>query len=748
MGRCRDQRRGTGFGKRMIREETVAIGELELDCGERLEAVDQRVTIYGTPRSDGKNVVLVEHALTGSSRAADWWPGIVGDGALFDFNDWCVVGINALGSCYGSTGPSGLDNGAHFPRITVADIVRAERRALLRLGIERVAVTIGGSLGGMRALQWALDAPERVGCAVMVGAHDHHSAMGIALNALQREALALHSDRGLRLARKIAMLSYKSEELFNARHARRRDRAGKDCFDVEGYLEHQADRFEARMDSRSYAELTHAMDSFDVRERIAERTSPALVFVGISSDWLFRPQDVRAAAERFASRGYDARYSELVSDHGHDAFLAEPQSLRALLEPIVHARPSNGDGRRTQRQPSLGFTTRAVWSGQDACPATGATIVPVYQTATYTLPEIGVTKGFDYSRTRNPTRLALERQLAALEDGEFASAFASGMAAVAAATSLLSSGDHAIATRDIYGGTHRFFTQVLSRYGIDVTFVDTGDIEATWAAAKPATRLLWLETPSNPTLRLCDIAELARTKPAGVLVAVDNTFASPYLQQPLAFGADLVVHSTTKFIAGHSDTIGGAVITSDRTIADAIAYYQNCAGAVPGPWDAYLTLRGAKTLALRMSRHASSAQSIAEFLARRDDVETVYYPGLRSHPQHELANRQMRAFGGIVSFRPRGGIERARAIATSTKIFGLAVSLGGVESLICNPATMTHGSLTPLERLDLGITDDLLRVSVGIEETADLIADLRGALDATRPVRTDALAERAEMLLR
>jgi homoserine O-acetyltransferase len=717
----------------MIREETVAIGALELDGGARLDAVEQCVTIYGTPRSDGANVVLVEHALTGSSRAAEWWPGIVGDGALFDTRDWCVVGVNALGSCYGSTGPgSHLNNGEGFPRITVSDIVRAEQRALSRLGIERIALTIGGSLGGMRALQWALDAPDRVGRAIMLGAHDHHSAMGVALNAVQREALALHSTRGLRLARKIAMLSYKSEELFNARHGRRRDRRGKDCFDVEGYLEHQADRFEARMDPASYAVLTHAMDSFDVRDRIAERTSPALVFAGISSDWLFRPQEVRAAAERFAARGFDAGYCELASDHGHDAFLAEPRALRALLEPIVHPRQPNGDGRQSRRKPALGFSTRAVWSGQEACTATGATIVPVYQTATFTLPEIGVTKGFDYSRTRNPTRSALEQQLAALEDGEFASAFASGMAAVAAATSLLSSGDHVIATRDIYGGTHRFFTQVLPRYGIEVTFVDTSDVEATWAAAKPATRLLWLETPSNPTLRLCDVDELSRRKPPGVLVVVDNTFASPFLQQPLALGADLIVHSTTKYIGGHSDTIGGAVVTNDRAIADAIAFHQNCAGAVPGPWDAYLTLRGAKTLSLRMNRHSSNAQSIAEFLARREDIETVHYPGLRAHPQHELAIRQMRAFGGIVSFRAKGGIDRARAIATSTQIFGLAVSLGGVESLICSPATMTHASLTPNERLELGIPDDLLRLSVGIEEVEDLLADLQSTLDATR----------------
>jgi homoserine O-acetyltransferase len=315
----------------VIREDTIAVGPLRLDCGATLPAVEQRVTIYGEPRRDGSNVVLVEHALTGSSRVAEWWPGIVGEDALFDPRRCCIIGINALGSCYGSTGP----RDESFPRITVRDIVRAERRALDHFGIECVNVTIGGSLGGMRALQWALDAPQRVRHAVMVGAHDHHSAMGVALNALQREALHLDSRRGLRLARKIAMLTYKSEELLNARHARRPDRHGKPCFDVEGYLERQADRIEARMDAASYATLTHAMDSFDVRGAGKPEGSPRLTFVGISADWLFRPDDVRAAAERFAKRAFDATYVELRSDHGHDAFLAEPAALRALLEPLI-----------------------------------------------------------------------------------------------------------------------------------------------------------------------------------------------------------------------------------------------------------------------------------------------------------------------------------------------------------------------------------------------------------------------------
>jgi cystathionine beta-lyase/cystathionine gamma-synthase len=357
--------------------------------------------------------------------------------------------------------------------------------------------------------------------------------------------------------------------------------------------------------------------------------------------------------------------------------------------------------------------------------------VPVYQTATYTLPAIGVTKGFDYSRTINPTRSALERQLADLEGARFGSAFGSGMAAAAAVTSLVSGGEHIVAARDIYGGTHRLLTMVLNRYGVTTTFVDTSDLAAVEAAIAPNTRLLLLETPSNPRLRLTDIAAVVRLRQPGLIVAVDNTFATPFFQQPLALGADVVFHSTTKYLCGHSDVVGGIVITDDPELHARIAFHQNAVGAIPGPWDAYLTLRGAKTLALRMRTHAGNAQAVAEFLSGRDDVAEVDYPGLRSHPQHELAKRQMSGFGGIVSFRPRGGVERAYALATATKVFSLAVSLGGVESLICSPTRMTHGSLTPQERADLDIGDDLLRLSVGVEELDDLLGDLGQALDAT-----------------
>jgi homoserine O-acetyltransferase/O-succinyltransferase len=311
-----------------MRELTIDIGALNLDCGVTLPAVQQRVTIDGTPNPDGSNVVFAAHALTGSSRVAEWWPGIAGDGALFDRRHWCIVGINVLGSCYGSTGaichPELVEGG-----ITVADIVRAELAVFDALGLPRIAVVVGGSLGGMQALQFALDAPQRVERAIVIGASDHHTAMGVALNAVQREAIALDPIRGVALARKIAMLTYKSDDLFRERHGRKRDRKGRAYFDVEGYLEHQGDKFVDRMDGATYTLLTRAMDSFDVRDRPAPR-GVDLTFVGISSDWLFRPQEIRAAAQRLG-----ARYLELDSNHGHDAFLAEGNKLHALLAPIV-----------------------------------------------------------------------------------------------------------------------------------------------------------------------------------------------------------------------------------------------------------------------------------------------------------------------------------------------------------------------------------------------------------------------------
>ena len=381
----------------------------------------------------------------------------------------------------------------------------------------------------------------------------------------------------------------------------------------------------------------------------------------------------------------------------------------------------------------MDFATKAIHVGQDAEPVTGATVVPIFQTSTYTQQAPGVHKGFDYSRTVNPTRVALEACLASLENARFGSAFASGMAATSAVMNLLSAGDHAVVTDDLYGGTFRLFDKVFARYGLAFSYVDATDPRNVERAMLPATKIVWLESPTNPLLKLADIAAIAAIARArGALTAVDNTFATPFLQNPLDLGADIVVHSTTKYIGGHSDAVGGFAACNDKGIHDVIKFHQNSVGGVPGPFDCFLTLRGAKTLAVRMREHERNARALVAFLDGHEDVERLYYPGLASHPQHELAMRQMRGFGGMVSFVLRGGPQRAHAFASKTRVFSLAESLGGVESLICHPASMTHGSIPKDVREARGVTEGLLRLSVGIESEADIIADVEQALAATR----------------
>ena len=376
------------------------------------------------------------------------------------------------------------------------------------------------------------------------------------------------------------------------------------------------------------------------------------------------------------------------------------------------------------------FATRAIHVGQDPDPTTGATIVPIYQTSTYTQEAPGQHKGYEYSRTGNPTRAALEECVAALEGAEHGLAFASGLAATTAVMSLLSPGDHIVAGDDLYGGSYRLFDKVLQKSnGLDFTFVDTTDPESVEKALRPETKMLWIETPTNPMLTLSDVAllsEMARER--GATVAVDNTFASPYFQQPLSLGADIVVHSTTKYMGGHSDVVGGAVMTSDGEMHERIKFYQNAAGAVPGAFDAWIVLRGLKTLAVRMRQHEENALAVARFLQDHPQVATVNYPGLPTHPQHDLAKRQMSGFSGMVSFTLKGGAEAAYAAVQKTEVFHFAESLGGVESLITHPATMTHAAIPKEQREVRGVTDGLLRLSVGIEDAEDLVADLDRAI--------------------
>lgn len=383
----------------------------------------------------------------------------------------------------------------------------------------------------------------------------------------------------------------------------------------------------------------------------------------------------------------------------------------------------------------LSFETLAIHAGQDPEPVTGAVVVPIYQTSTYAQHGLGQPReGFEYSRTDNPTRRAYEKCLAALEGGRWALAFASGMAATANTVHLLKSGDEVLCSDDVYGGTFRFFTRVMEKFEVKTRYVDTSNLEAVRQALTPRTKLVWVETPTNPMLKLSDLAALAGiAHDAGAMLAVDNTFATPYLQRPLELGADLVVHSATKYLGGHSDVVGGALITRNESIYETMKFHQNAIGAIPGPFDCWLAMRGLKTLALRMERHCHNAAALAEFLQSHPGVRKVHYPGLPDHPHHLLASAQMRGFGGMISFEVEGGAEAAKKVVESTRLFFLAESLGGVESLIELPAVMTHASLPPERRAALGISDGLIRLSVGVESQDDLRADLEQALQAALP---------------
>jgi len=379
-----------------------------------------------------------------------------------------------------------------------------------------------------------------------------------------------------------------------------------------------------------------------------------------------------------------------------------------------------------------GFATRAIHAGQRPDPSTGAIMTPIYASSTYVQESPGRHQGFDYSRTRNPTRDALEACVADLENGFAGFAFASGMAATGTLLELLDSGSHVVAMHDLYGGSYRLFENVRRRSaGLEFSFLDLSDVARLEPALRPNTRMVWVETPSNPLLKLVDLgaaADIARRR--GLMTVCDNTFASPWIQRPLDHGFDVVMHSTTKYINGHSDVIGGvAVIRKDEALRDRLGYLQNAIGGVPGPFDAFLTLRGIKTLALRMERHCANAMAVAQFLERHPKVERVYYPGLASHPQKALADRQMQGrYGGMVTAVLKGGLEASRRFLERCELFALAESLGGVESLIEHPAIMTHASLPARVRADLGISDGLVRLSVGVEDADDLVAELREAL--------------------
>ena len=375
------------------------------------------------------------------------------------------------------------------------------------------------------------------------------------------------------------------------------------------------------------------------------------------------------------------------------------------------------------------FNTKVIHAGIHPDPATGAIMTPIYQTSTYVQEEIGLHKGFEYSRTGNPTRAALESNLAALESGKYGACFGSGLAAIDCVIKMLNPGDEVISTNDLYGGSYRIFKTIFEKYGIHFHFVDMVDVQNISNKINDKTKLIWIETPTNPMMNVIDVKSIVEiAKNSGIKVAVDNTFATPYLQRPLELGADIVMHSVTKYLGGHSDVVMGALVTNDESIAEEMYRIQNSSGAVCGPMDSFLVLRGIKTLHLRVQRHCENGEKVAHFLQNHPQVERVYWPGFETHPNHKVAKEQMSGFGGMISFTLVGdSLEKAKSIVSKTKLFTLAESLGGVESLIGHPSTMTHASIPREERMKSGVLDSLIRLSVGIEDASDLIEDLENA---------------------
>jgi cystathionine gamma-lyase len=393
----------------------------------------------------------------------------------------------------------------------------------------------------------------------------------------------------------------------------------------------------------------------------------------------------------------------------------------------------------------FGFSTKAIHAGQEPDPSNGALITPIFQTSTYAQQGLGKNKGYIYARSHNPTRTALEECLATLEGAKYGLAVASGMGAVSTVLNTLSAGDHVVVGEDVYGGVYRLFERVLKRFNIEFTYVDSYDLDAVNNAFKTNTKLIWIETPTNPLLKLCDIEAIAKIAHANKsLCVVDNTFASPYFQQPLKLGADIVIHSTTKYLGGHSDVIGGAIVTNSPELYEDLKFHENATGNVPGPFDCFLILRGVKTLSLRLDRHQQNAFALARLLESHPAVEKVYYPGLESHAQFDLAKKQMTGYGGIVSFVLKGGLDAVQTFIAQTKLFALAESLGGVRSLVAHPSTMTHAPIPRDVQEQIGIVQGLLRLSIGIEDTQDLVRDITTALDAVQAATGNGYAETAK----
>ena len=732
-------------------QSTVAeIGTLDLEHGGAIDDVRLAFSMYGDSAAPP---VLVLGGISAGRHLLDepgsstigWWPGVVGPSLALDPQRYCLIGVDYIGGRGESSRPGPGDS---WPALSTRDQATAINALLETLAIERLHAVVGASYGGMVALALAEQYSARVQRLVAICAAHRSNPMAAALRSIQRRIVRLAASsgtpqQGVAVARALAMTTYRTSDEFEERfRGDGRVVSGVAHFPVDAYLDHHGCEYAASFPAEAFLTLSQSLDLHRIDPRRIT-TDCHCTLVAFDSDTLVPVRDVRALAMALPQKP-DVRC--IATRFGHDGFLKETHAVSGAIAAALHRetrsnRSAAPAGRPADGQPGTHYAARA--SRATRAPATGAAragigsdrqygavIPPIQLSTTFTFEDVGAKRAYDYTRSGNPTRDLLAGAIAELERGAAGLVTPTGMAAIAVTLQLLRPGDLLLAAHDGYGGTYRLLQALARRHAFEVEFVDLTSPAAAPLIQARRPRMVWVETPSNPLLRISDIAVLAAAaRTVGALCVADNTFLSPALQTPIELGADIVVHSTTKYLNGHSDVVGGAIVARDVAIAEELGWWANCTGATGSPFDSYLTLRGLRTLHPRMRAHEENAAAIADVLHSHGVVRAVHYPGLPTHPGHETAVRQQRGFGGMLSFELHGGEPAIRSFIASLEHFSLAESLGGVESLIAHPATMTHAAMDAAARRNAGISDALLRISVGIEDVRDLRSDVSRALE-------------------
>lgn len=682
----------------------------------------------------------------GTGVRGGWWPHVAGAGAALDPARHRLIGVDYLGSAGDSSCPK---RDGEWPPLTTSDQARALSAVLDDLGVYRLHAVVGASYGGMVALALAAAQPDRVDRLIVLCAAHRSHPMATAWRSVQRRIVRLGAEhgapeQGVGIARALAVTTYRSASEFEQRFATTPLDVGPARFALDGYLDHHAATYARSVPPASLLTLSESLDLHDVDPSpIRARCT----LVGCDTDALVPVSDVRALA---SSLGCRATLHVLNTRYGHDGFLKETEAVGRIIDAALsqpaevpampvpttsyaaraeQARAGHGEQRTPGNGRLPGSATVAVRAGIGTDGQHGAVIAPIHLSTTFEFSGLNRKGRYDYTRSGNPTRDTLAATIAALEHGAAGIVTATGMAAITTVLNLLRPGDSLVAPHDCYGGTHRLMTALAARGAFRLELIDLTAQDASARVRGLRPRMLWIETPSNPLLRISDIAALSEAAhDVGAVVVADNTFLSPVLQTPIEQGADIVVHSTTKYLNGHSDVVGGAVVAKDVAIAEEIGWWANCLGVTGSPFDSFLTQRGVRTLHARMSMHESNTREVVSLLAAHDAVAAVHHPSLTTHPGHDIARRQQRGFGAMLSFELLGGTEAVERFVSGLTCFCLAESLGGVESLVAHPTTMTHASMDAEARQRAGISESLLRLSVGVEDVRDLVADLECAL--------------------